>query len=65
MQATKRRIVCINLRDGSETVETSMVATTLPQYIAAINNLNKSAFAYGVVYVPYPYDEEYIEFVKV
>lgn len=65
MRSVNRSIVCLNLRDGSETVEYSMVPTTLQQYIAAINNLNKSAYVYGVVYLPYPYDEEYTEFVKV
>jgi hypothetical protein len=40
-----------------------MVKTTLPQYIKAINNLNKSAHVYGVVYLPYPYDEEYAQYV--
>jgi hypothetical protein len=63
MQSINRRIVCLNLRDGTETVEYSMTKTTLPQYIRAINNLNKSAYVYGVVYLPYPYDEEYAAYI--
>jgi hypothetical protein len=58
-------MVALDLNTGVDTLgEYINVPCTLARYIAAINSLNKSAYVYGVVYLPDPNCEEYAAFVK-
>lgn len=53
----------LNLGTGETETEYVNVPCTLPKYIRAINNLNKQARTYGIVYLPDEDDEEYLRFV--
>ena len=53
----------LNIGTGEVSKEYVNVPCTLPKYIRAINNLNKQARVYGVVYIPDEEDEEYARYV--
>lgn len=59
----KRVMYQLNMGTGEVSKEYVNVPCTLPKYIRAINNLNKQARVYGVVYLPDEEDEEYARYV--